>query len=283
MKNILDQISSYYPKLTPSQKKVASYLHNNINEAFLLNSFQIAKKANVSEATVTRFIHNLGFSGFSEFKKEIAQRVVKDFSTTKRLADSADSLEGPGSIFAEILNGDIENIRALRATISDQSFEEAEKKLCSARYIYVLGLRSSYALAFYLAFNLRFFLKKVILLTPGIGDIPEQVLGVKKDDALVVISFRRYTRESFDIAEKIKKKEASVIAITNSELSPIAKLADVSLIASTKIPTYIESYAAPMSLINALITSIALRKKDKAISALNKLETTFEEFQTYIS
>ena len=283
MKNILDQISSHYPKLTPSQKKVASYLHNNINEAFILNSFQIAKKANVSEATVTRFISNLGFSGFSEFKREIAQRVVKDFSTTKRLADSAESLEGPGSIFAEILNGDIENIRTLRATISDQLFEKAVKKLCLARSIYVLGLRSSYALAFYLAFNLRFFLKKVILLTPGIGDMPEQVLGVKKDDALVVISFRRYTRESFDIAEKIKKKEASVIAITNSELSPIAKLANVSLIASTKIPTYIESYAAPMSLINALITSIALRKKDKAIFALNKLETTFEEFQTYIS
>jgi len=283
MKNILDQISSCYPKLTPSQKKVASYLHDNINEAFLLNSFQIAKKANVSEATVTRFISNLGFSGFSEFKKEIAQRVVKDFSTTKRLTESAESLEGPGSIFAEILNGDIENIRTLRATISDQLFDKAVKKLCSARSIYVLGLRSSYALAFYLSFNLRFFLKKVILLTPGIGDMPEQILGVKKDHALVVISFRRYTRESFDIAEKIKKKEASVIAITNSELSPIAKLADVSLIASTKIPTYIESYAAPMSLINALITSIALRKKDKAISALNKLENTFEEFQTYIS
>jgi len=77
MKNILDQISSYYPKLTPSQKKVASYLHDNINEAFLLNSFQIAKKANVSEATVTRFISTLGYSGFSEFKREIAQRVVK--------------------------------------------------------------------------------------------------------------------------------------------------------------------------------------------------------------
>ena len=283
MKNILDQISSHYPKLTPSQKKVASYLHNNINEAFLLNSFQIAKKANVSEATITRFIHNLGFSGFSEFKKEIAQRVVKDFSTSKRLAESAESLESPGSIFAEILNGDIENIRTVRTTISDQLFEEAVKKLCSARSIYVLGLRSSYALAFYLAFNLRFFLKKVILLTPGIGDIPEQVLGVKKDDALMVISFRRYTRESFDIAEKIKKKEASVIAITNSELSPIAKLADVSLIASTKIPTYIESYAAPMSLINALITAIALRKKNEAMPALNKLEITLKEFKTYIS
>jgi DNA-binding MurR/RpiR family transcriptional regulator len=150
--------------LTPSQKKVAYYLHNNINEAFLLNSFQIAKKSNVSESTVTRFISNLGFSGFLEFKREIAQRVLKDFSTTKRLAESTESLEGPGNIFAEILNGDIENIRTLRATISDQFFEEAVKKLCSAKSIYVLGLRSSYALAFYLSFDLRFFKKKLYCL-----------------------------------------------------------------------------------------------------------------------
>lgn len=283
MENILDKISDTFQELTPSQRKVAQYVYHNINEAFLLNSFQIAKTANVSEATVTRFLTNLGFSGFSEFKREIARQVLESFSTTQRLAESAEDLKARGNVFSEILQGDIENIQTLTATISDQLFEQAVNELCSARSIYVLGLRSSYALAFYLTFDLRFFLDKVILIKPGIGDMPEQVLGVTKDDVLVVISFRRYTRESFDIAEKIKKRAGSVIALTNSELSPVAKLADVTLVASTNIPTYIESYTAPMSLINALITAIALRKKDQAMSALNKLETTLEEFQTYIS
>jgi len=283
MENILDKISDTFQELTPSQRKVAQYVYHNINEAFLLNSFQIAKTANVSEATVTRFLTNLGFSGFSEFKREIGQQVLESFSTTQRLAESAEDLKARGNVFSEILQGDIENIQTLTATISDQLFEQAVNELCSARSIYVLGLRSSYALAFYLTFDLRFFLDKVILIKPGIGDMPEQVLGVTKDDVLVVISFRRYTRESFNIAEKIKKRAGSVIALTNSELSPVAKLADVTLVASTNIPTYIESYTAPMSLINALITAIALRKKDQAISALNKLETTLEEFQTYIS
>jgi len=283
MENILVKISDTFQELTPSQRKVAQYVYHNINEAFLLNSFQIAKTANVSEATVTRFLTNLGFSGFSEFKREIARQVLESFSTTQRLAESAEDLKARGNVFSEILQGDIENIQTLTATISDQLFEQAVNELCSARSIYVLGLRSSYALAFYLTFDLRFFLDKVILIKPGIGDMPEQVLGVTKDDVLVVISFRRYTRESFDIAEKIKKRAGFVIALTNSELSPVAKLADVTLVASTNIPTYIESYTAPMSLINALITAIALRKKDQAISALNKLETTLEEFQTYIS
>jgi len=283
MRNILDHISNNYEEFTPSQRRVAQYIYNNVNEALLLNSFQIAKTANVSEATVTRFVGNLGFSGFSEFKREIARQVLENFSTTKRLAESAQNLEGGGNVFSGILKGDIENIGTLTTKISDQLFEEAVNKLCSVESIYVLGLRSSYALAFYLAFDLRFFLNRVILVKPGIGDIPEQVIGARKGDALVVISFKRYTRESFNIAERIKKKGAFVLAITNSELSPIAKLADLTLIASTKIPTYIESYTAPMSLINALITAIALRKKDKAMSALNRLEIGFEEFQTYIS
>jgi DNA-binding MurR/RpiR family transcriptional regulator len=126
-------------------------------------------------------------------------------------------------------------------------------------------------------------MNRVVLVKPGIGDLPEQVLGVTEKDVLVVISFKRFTRESFTIAERMKKKKSTVIAITNSELSPIAKLADVTLIAGTNIPTYIESYTAPMSLINALVAAIALRKKDEAMSALEKLEVTFEEFETYIS
>jgi len=282
MKNILDNIYNNYQKFTPSQKKLAKYIHDNSEKIVLFNSLQIAKEVNVSEATVTRFIVSLGFSGFYEFKREIAKQVLKDFSRTKRLSDSVEDFEGEGNIFLEILKGDIENIRKLPAKIPDKLFKEAIDLLCSARSIYILGLRSTYALAFYLAFTLRFFLKKVTLIKPGIGDLPEQVLDARKNDVLVVISFRRYTRESFEIAEKIKKSGASVIAITNNRLSHIATLADMALIANTDIPTYIESYTAPMSLINALITAIALRKREQAMPALDKLEQNFKEFNTFI-
>ena len=194
MKNILDNIYNNYQKFTPSQKKLAKYIHDNSEKIVLLNSLQIARKVNVSEATVTRFIVSLGFSGFYEFKKEIARQVMKDFSTTKRLSDSAEDFEGEGNIFLEILKGDMKNIRDLPVKISDKLFMDAIDLLCAASSIYILGLRSSYSLAFYLAFTLRFFLKKVTLVKPGIGDLPEQVLDAQKNDVLVVVSFRRYTR-----------------------------------------------------------------------------------------
>jgi DNA-binding MurR/RpiR family transcriptional regulator len=179
----------------------------------------------------------------------------------EKLAESAETLAPSESVLSEILRGDIDNIRSIIAEISDEKFKEAVDRLSSARSIYILGLRASHALALYLSFNLRFFLKSVNLLKPGIGDIPEQVLDCRNGDVLIAISFRRYTREVLDIAKKIKKRGIYLIVITNTRLSPLGQLADMGLIVKTEIPTYIESFTAPMSLLNALITAIALKKR----------------------
>ena len=283
MRSILDKIYAEYKTFTPSQQKVSEYLSQHLDEALILNANQIAKEAGVSEATFTRFIARLGFSGFSEFKREIGNFIIQGYSTTERLAESAQTFGISNSVFLEILQGDIENINKITNGVSNALFEKAVDKLSSAKSIYLLGLRSSYSLAFYLAFNLRFFLKSVNLIKPGIGDIPEQVLSTGKGDVLVAIAFRRYTSEVVNIAEKMKRKKAYIIAVTNSHLSPIAQLADMSLVVETEIPTYIESFTAPMSLLNALITAVALKKKKQALPALKRLETEFEEFGTYVN
>lgn len=282
MKNLLNEISSKYKNFTPGQQKVAQYLCNNMHEAILLNIVNIAQMAEVSEATVTRFVNNLGFSGFREFKQKFGKVVFQELLTTKKLTESADILQGHSAIFKEIANGDIENIRNFKKQLSYENFNTTVEKLSNARSIYILGLRSCYSLSFYLAFNLRYFLHSVKLIKLGIGDLPEQLQKIGPTDVLVVISFRRYTRDVVKITDKIKKKGANIIAITNSDLSPIAQLADKSLIVQTKIATYMESHTAPMCLINALIAAIALKEKDKTLSALQKLENEFKEFETYV-
>ncbi len=282
MKNFLNKLSSAYNSLPPSQRKVAEYVFHHLNDAILSNTMQIAKKAGVSEATVIRCVNSLGFASFSEFKRIIGQKVLEGASTSRRLIDSSETLESSPSLFLDIISGDIEKIGELNRKISEKTFQQAVDKLCGARNLYVLGLRSSYALAFYLAFDLRFFLDSVRLIELGVGDLPEQVRDITPSDVLVTISFKRYTRKTVDITEMIKKKGAYIIAITNSELSPIAQISDLALIADTKIPAYFESYTAPMSLLNAMITAIAVKHKDKAIPMLDRLETEFENFNTFI-
>jgi DNA-binding MurR/RpiR family transcriptional regulator len=281
MGDILEQISANYQTFAPRQRKVAEYLFHNLDQAILLNSTQIAAKAEVSQATVTRFITALGFSGFSKFKRSVAQKLLEDSSTSTRLVESAKTLKGRTSVFTDILRGDVENIGALSSQIPEEIFEEAVNRLCSARTIYILGLRSSFALAFYLAFDLRFFLSSVKLIDLGVGDIPERLRNAGPPDVLVAISFKRYTRETVKITEKVKKKGVFVLGITNSELSPIAQMSDRVLIAETRIPAYFESFTAPMSLLNALITAIAIKGKKTALPALNDLEKEFHIFETF--
>ena len=279
---MLSKIHAKYQTFTASQQRIAEYLTQHMEEAFVLNATELAHTVDVSEATITRFIKCLGFSGFSEFKRDMGRHVLRGLSSMEKLAESAETLAPSESVLSEILRGDIDNIRSIIAEISDEKFKEAVDRLSSARSIYILGLRASHALALYLSFNLRFFLKSVNLLKPGIGDIPEQVLDCRNGDVLIAISFRRYTREVFDIAKKIKKKGVYLIAITNTRLSPLGQLADMGLIVKTEIPTYIESFTAPMSLLNALITAIALKKREAAVPALKRLEKEFDEHRTYL-
>jgi len=281
MDNIFSKISNNYREMTPGQRKLAEYIDDLGNEVFLLNSRQLAKQAGVSEATVSRFVKELGFESFSEFRDTMGRTALENFSTTKRLADSSEQMRDQEEILTHILDCDRRNIGEMKQSVSASQVSQAVEHLCNARHIYVLGLRSSYALAFYLAFYLKFFLSNVTLIEPGIGDLPEQLLEAGKKDALITLSFKRYTRETVELTEKIKKRGLDTIAITDSALSPVAETADNKLITPTRIPTFFESYTAPMSLINVLLTAIAIRQEDRSMEALNKMESVFREFKTY--
>jgi DNA-binding MurR/RpiR family transcriptional regulator len=282
MDSLSRRIKDHFAELTRSEQKVAAFILDGRGQALLCNQEDIARQAGVSEATVSRFVRKLGFARFQELKAEIARQALDSFSTAKRLADSADELDRSVDAFSRVLHTDIENIQSLRETITASLFERAVDAICSARRILVLGLRSSHALAYYLAFDLRFFLHNVSLVTPGTEELPEQILDIQEEDVLVCISFRRYTRKTVEMAHMIRERGASIISITDSDLSPLGQMADLSLATPTRIPSFFESYTAPLCLMNALLTAIALRKEDEAIPVLNRLESVFEELNTYI-
>lgn len=282
MKDILHHISSIYSTLPPRQRKLAEYLHQNLNQAILFNSRQLATRAGVSEATLIRFVTSLGFSGFPEFKRSVGQRILEDFTTSTRLTRSANTMKKRRSVVKDIFKGDMENLKATCTLIQEADFERAVRKICSAKTLYVLGLRSSYPLAYHLTFNLRLVLSSIALVTPGIGDLPEQLRDMGSTDLLVAISFKRYTRDTLRIVEKAKSKGVHVLAITDGELSPLAQLADDVFITQTAIPSYFESAVAPTSLLNALVTAVAVKKKRKAVSALEFLDKEFDRFETFV-
>jgi DNA-binding MurR/RpiR family transcriptional regulator len=280
MTTITAQISALFQHFTPVQQQVARFIHENAGQIAFLNASQLAESIGVSNAAVSRFVRRLGYPDFASFREALAAEVIADFSTAKRLEDSARQAKERG-VLDSILPQDVANIQDLRANLNRQAFEQAVFSLCRARRIYILGLRSTYALAYYLAFYLRFFLDNVGLIELGKGNYTDEVVGANSEDVLVSISFKRYTRQTVELQQSIRGMGPTVIGISDSDLSPIAASADISLTAQPLLPSYFESFTAPMSLINAILAAVAVQMQSEALPVLNRLETILDALNIY--
>lgn len=278
MTDILKLIQHHFGSFSPGFKRIGRYINEHTQTAAILNSAQLANEAGVSEATLTRFVKNLGFSGFAEFKRELSQQVIDELSQTKTLAQSAAVFSGRGTIFREVVRNDIEHLGHLPRYISERLFNDVVDAIIGARHVFVLGLRSSYAIAFYLAFVLRPLLRNVTLVELGIGDLPEKLMHAGKPDVLFAVCLKRYTRDTVEVAKKFKQRGVRLIVLTNDPLSPIGQLGDLLLVVKTDIL----SYAAPMCLLTALINAIIHKDKEASIATLERHEAVLEELSTYI-
>ena len=155
MDSLLATLADQLPALTPSQRRIARHVFHHVNDVLMATQAQRAAQVGTSEATVSRFIHTLRFTKFHAFKDALAKEAFSDFSTTHRLTDSSDRLQG--TVLSTILSTDMNNLQEILASLPEERFHEAVQAISKAKIIYVLGLRSSYALAFYFYFTLRFF------------------------------------------------------------------------------------------------------------------------------
>ncbi len=282
MEPILQLLSSYSDQLTGKEKRVEEFIRSHHNQVFMLKSKDLAKRANVSEATISRFVRKLGFSNYLQFRDELAQQAMQNYSTSNRLLALSRQVEAGQHVLDRIAEQDMDNLRQLTSQVSVSDFDRAVDALCSAKKIYALGLRSCFGLSYHFYFCLRFFLSNVVLLWSGTGDVPEKMLTAEEDDVLLVISFKRYTRGTVEMAEAMRPRVKKVIGITDSELSPIALLSDIALIVPTSLPSFLESYTSTLCLLNALIGGVALQKQDEALPALDRLEGALQAFDTYV-
>jgi DNA-binding MurR/RpiR family transcriptional regulator len=282
MEPILQLLNSHSQHLTGKERRVGEFIRAHHNQVFMLKSKELAMRADVSEATISRFVRKLGFSNYIEFKDELARQAMENYSTSNRLLALSKQVTSGHHVLHCIAEQDLDNLRQLTSLVSVQDFDRAVEALRQANKIYSLGLRSCFGLSYHFYFCLRFFMSNVVLLWPATGDIPEKMLTARSEDVLVAISFKRYTRGTVEMAEAMRPRVKTVIGITDSELSPIAKLSDIVLVVPTSLPSFLESYTSTLCLLNALVGGVALGRQDDAFSALDRLEEALQVFDTYL-
>jgi Transcriptional regulators len=267
--------------MSKNRRVLGEYILKNYDKAAYLTASKLGSIVNVSESTVVRFAIELGFSGYPDLQHTL-QELIRTKLTSMQRIEITNSRIGDSDILEKVLISDIEKIKSTLETINRPDFERAVSAIINARMIYIVGMRSSASLAAFLSFYFRLIFSNVTLVQTTSGsELFEQILRMNKDDVIIAITFPRYSKNVVKSVEYAKDIGAHVVALTDSELSPIAKNADSLLLAKSDMASFVDSLVAPLSIINALIVAISKIKQQEFSDIFNKLENIWEEYEVY--
>lgn len=278
--DLMRSIQVKFPRLSKGQKLIAEYILKHYDKAAFMTAAKLGISVGVSESTVVRFANELGFSGYPKLQKSLQELIKNKLTTVQRIELSNDFITQENALKG-VLKADMENIRATLEKINHKTFENVVNSLFKAKKIYIIGLRSSSALAEFAGFYLNLILDNVKVVAYGVSDIFEQMINLSEDDVVIGIGFPRYAKRTIEALAFAKSRNADVVAITDSLLSPLAARADYTLIAQSNMASFVDSLVAPLSVINALIIAVGLREKEKISSTFATLEDIWEEYQVY--
>lgn len=280
-RNLLSEIQERKSGFSKSQKIISDYILNNYDKAAYMTASKLGGTVKVSESTVVRYAIELGFEGYPEFQHAL-QEIVRTKLTSFQRMEVTDSLIGEGDVLSKVLLSDIDKIRRTVEDIDRGAFEAAVESLVTAKNIYILGLGSASVLANALNHSLRMIFDniKFVVATSG-TEIYEQMMSIGDGDVIVAISFPRYSKKVINAVAFAKKSGADVIALTDSEASPIASDADQALFARSDMASFSDSLVAPLSVINALVVAVSRKKREELTVRLHQLESIWEEFNVY--
>lgn len=279
--DLLKIIQEKQNTFSKGQKQISSFILAHYDKAAYMTAAKLGALVGVSESTVVRFANELGFAGYPELQHSLQEMIRSKLTTIQRIEITNDRI-GESDLLEKVLNSDIEKIKHTLDEIDRTSFENAVDDLIGAQMIYIIGMRSSSSLAsfMYHYLNLVFPHVRLVRTTSG-SEIFEQLLRINDKDAIVGISFPRYSKRIINALGYAKKQGAKVISITDSAASPIATNADDLLLAKSDMASFVDSLVAPLSIINALIVAIGRKKQDEIAETFGKLERIWDEYDVY--
>lgn len=278
---LLKKIEDGYPKFSKGQKKLADFIRLDYDKAAFLTAARMGEEVGVSESTVVRFAMALGYDGYPEFQRALGEMVRMKLNSIQRMEVTYGRIS-QGEILATVLHSDIEKIKLTMEAIDHETFETAVNVILNARRIYVIGIRSCAPLASFLCFYLHLVCDNVIEVnTSSPSEIFEQMIRINEEDVIIGISFPRYSMRTLKALEYASNRKAKVITLTDSVHSPMTIYSSCNLIARSDMASIVDSLVAPLSVVNALVGALCMKKLKEVITTLVTLDEIWDEYQVY--
>ncbi|WP_298030625.1 MurR/RpiR family transcriptional regulator [uncultured Dysosmobacter sp.] len=280
-KNILYVIESGMSGFSKGQKRIANYILENYDKAAFMTASKLGKLVDVSESTVVRFASELGYDGYPSMQRALQEMIRSRLTSTQRIQQAGDRLSGQ-DVLGAVLQSDIEKLREVVNEADRAAFADVTGLLMNARHIYILGVRSSSFVAGYLNFYMHMLFENVTLVqSNAAGEIFDQLLRIGPGDAMIAISFPRYSTVTLNTVQFAKDRGATIVAVTDNELSPVYQMSNAALLAPCEMISFVDSMVAPLSIINALLVALAYRLGTDVSATFSELEDIWNKYGVF--
>ena len=280
MQDMIDRLNQSGKRLSKGHRKIAQYIVEHYDKAVFMTASRLGESVGVSESTVVRFAAAMGYEGSPQLQRSL-QELVSHRLTANQRFEMATELD-PSAALTTVLKSDMQNLRNTLEQVEQQVFDEVVQRLLNANAVYVMGLRSAAPLAQFMGYYLNYIFDNVHLVSSGATDVFEEIIKLRENDVLIGISFPRYSTRTLEAMRFAKRCGAQVVAITDGPMSPLAEIADLSLTARTDMASFVDSLAAPLSLINALLVTLGLHRKQALSQHFKQLESIWETYEVYL-
>ena len=279
-KNILHTIEKNMISFSKGQKLIARYILDNYDKAAFMTASKLGKTVQVSESTVVRFATQLGYDGYPSMQRALQEMIRGKLTSIQRI-QASDGTLGGGDLVTTVLHRDMEKIRMAIDQTDAAEFDRVAESIVGAKRIYIVGFRSSSFLAGYLNFYLRLIFDNVTLVSGGAAGTFDQIFRVGPGDVVFAICFPRYSELALKTVQFARDRGATIVGLTDSELSPVARVAENALLVHNEMISFVDSLAAPMSMLNALILACAQKKGTDVSTSFSELEQVWEQFSIF--
>lgn len=280
-RDILIAIQEQMRSFSKGKKRIGQYILENYDKAAFMTAAKLGETVAISESTVVRFAADLGYDGYPAMQKALQEMIRGKLTSLQRIEVSEDRLADQ-DVLATVVQSDIEKLRMSLEGIDRTEFSRVVDAIDGARNIYIIGVRSAAALSDFLTFYFNLIFDNVRQVkTTLASEMFEQLLRVGPGDVVIGISFPRYSTRTVRAMEFARDQGAEVIAITDSELSPLYETAAYRLMAKSDMASFVDSLVAPLSVINALIVAVGRKRAKEVTETFQHLESIWDEYQVY--
>ncbi len=281
--DIITRINEHYGKMSKGQKAISAFIYDHYDQAVFMTAAKLGETVGVSESTVVRYAMFIGYSGYPEFQRDLEDWVQNKINSVQKIgAKYGKSTQS--EILTSVLEADIEKIQDTIQSLDPVAFETAVDIILEAKNVYVMGVRSCEPLADFLHFYLNMIRGNVILLkTTSVSETFEQMIRIDEQDAMIGISFPRYSMRTLKAMEFANDRNAKVITVTDSVHSPMNLYSSCNLLARSDMVSIVDSLVAPLSVINALVVAMCLKRPEDVKMNLKNLEEAWNNYQVYLN